>query len=427
MRAGLSPPAESLQTQQHAHSAKEAHQDARLGHGDWGRSIFRHGGLAHLHDAGGRKPGGLRAHQRTAEGEDADEERSERAGAPGTSRERHGVKLRKHLWPEMPGSATHESGRAFSGQTALGPRKISVHPPRGIPVQRAPAKATIVAIPSMPKKLLSPAVPQPSTRSRAGKAEARARAPASDALQRAKEELERRVNERTAELRKANRELKTQINARHRLESELLKVSERERRRFGQDLHDETCQGLAGLSLLARVIAGELEDASPAVKAKMTLLSEQLRSLMEQTRQIASGLHPVALSGGLASAFRELAARVHLRVPCKLSFEEAITLSEDEALAFYRIAQEATTNALRHAQASKIEISLKRLRSGIALTIRDDGVGLDTETLPPGSMGLDIMRCRAHSIGAEFTAKRGRHKGTQITCLLGSPPQSRRD
>lgn len=328
----------------------------------------------------------------------------------------------------MPKSATHESGRAFSGQTALGPRKISVHPPRGILVQRVPAKATVVAIPPMPKKPLPPAVPQPSTRSRAGKAEARTRTPASDALQRAKEELERRVNERTAELRKANRELKAQINARNRLESELLKVSERERRRFGQDLHDETCQGLAGLSLLARVIAGELEDASPAVKAKMTLLSEQLRSLMEQTRQIASGLHPVALSGGLASAFRELAARVHLRVSCQLSFEEAITLSEDEALAFYRIAQEATTNALRHAQASKIEISLKRLRSGIALTIRDDGVGLDTETLPPGSMGLDIMRCRAHSIGAELTAKRRRHKGTQITCLLGAPaigPRSR--
>ena len=243
---------------------------------------------------------------------------------------------------------------------------------------------------------------------------------AQNALRASKDELEQHVFERTAELMKANLELEAQMAARSRLEAELLKVSEREKRNFGQDLHDETCQSLAGLSLFTRVIARDVDGASPAVREKLAMLEEQLRSLVEQTRRIASGLHPVAISGGIVPVLADLATRVNLRVPCKLKVDEAISLAEDEALAFYRIAQEAANNALRHAQASRIEISLRSLKSGVALTVKDDGVGMDMQTVRPGAMGLDIMSCRARSIGAQLRVQAARDRGTKITCLLSA-------
>ncbi len=223
-----------------------------------------------------------------------------------------------------------------------------------------------------------------------------------------------------AALNRVNKELEAQIAARTRLESELVNISEREKRHFGQDLHDETCQGLAGLSLFARVIARELGESSP-VQEKMQLLSDQLHGLVEQTRRIASGLLPISLSGGLAPVLRELAARIDLRLPCTLKVDETIIVSETEALALYRIAQESANNALRHAQASKIEINLERTQRGVALSIRDDGIGLEPDAPRTGAMGLEIMRCRATSVAAELQVQPHKDGGTEVRCTLAGP------
>lgn len=243
------------------------------------------------------------------------------------------------------------------------------------------------------------------------------------ALQRVNEELERRVEERTAELRRANQELSEEVARRNRLEAELLEISEREKRRFGQDLHDETCQSLAGLSLLATVIARELKDASPAVLQKIERLSYDLRGLVEQTRNIARGLHPVTLSGGLVLALRELVDRVQERVPCTLAVLNEPTLTHEQELALYRIAQEASHNAIRHARASQISISLCCLGSHHQLTVEDDGRGLPEKTVSAAGtgMGLDIMGYRARSIGAVLTVENRQEGGVRVSCLLPAP------
>jgi PAS domain S-box-containing protein len=240
------------------------------------------------------------------------------------------------------------------------------------------------------------------------------------AIERAKEDLERRVAERTAELSRANQELSEEVARRSRLEVELLGISEREKRRFGQDLHDETCQSLAGLSLLGGVIAKELRDSPPSIREKVERLSDELRALVEQTRSIARGLHPVTLTGGLALALRELADHVQKRVPCTLQIVEEISLSQEQELELYRIAQEASHNAVRHANASRIQITLRRMNSQLQLLIEDDGIGLPTvrESAPSTGMGLDIMGYRAHAIGAVLVVERKAEGGVAVICSL---------
>ncbi len=240
------------------------------------------------------------------------------------------------------------------------------------------------------------------------------------ALERSRDDLERRVEERTAELRRANEELSAEVARRSRLEAELLEISEREKRRFGQDLHDETCQSLAGLSLLGGVIAKELRDAPPALREKAERLSSDLRSLVEQTRSIARGLHPVTLSGGLPLALRELADHVQERVPCTVRILDEPLLSQEQELELFRIAQEASHNAVRHARASQIQITLRQMQSQLQLIIEDDGIGLPAKngkTVSRG-MGLDIMGYRARSIGAALIVEQRPQGGVGVVCSL---------
>lgn len=233
-------------------------------------------------------------------------------------------------------------------------------------------------------------------------------------------EIQARLLKTQNELRRANEKLSAEAARRSHLEAELLDISEHEKRRFGQDLHDETCQSLAGLSLLAAVIARELKDSPPAVREKVDRLSLDLRALVEQTRSIARGLHPVTLSGGLALALRELADRVQGRVPCILQIVDEPMLTHEQELTLYRITQEASHNAMRHARASLVSISLRCLPSHCQLSVEDDGIGLPVKIASDADkgMGLDIMGYRARSIGAVLTVENRPEGGVRVSCLL---------
>jgi PAS domain S-box-containing protein len=247
-------------------------------------------------------------------------------------------------------------------------------------------------------------------------------------LRAARDELESRVQERTHALQATNERLEAEIARRSELESELIEISERERRRFGQDLHDDTCQSLAGLSMIAKVVASKLaagKDRAGAA-AELAQLGEELHALVEQTRNIARGLHPVALNGGLAPALHELAGRVSEKVPCTLLLQHEPPLDDSAALALYRIAQESTTNAIRHSNASRIKITLSVENGAVVLQIEDDGQGLP-KSLDSGAkgLGLDIMEYRARTIGAHLRIERLRRRGTRISCVVPSPAVTR--
>ncbi len=206
------------------------------------------------------------------------------------------------------------------------------------------------------------------------------------------------------------------------LEREVLAVSEQEQRRFGQDLHDDLCQQLAGIEFLSQRLAGKLAVQGSRNAEQAKEIAGMVQQAMEQTRDLARGLSPVRLEAeGLTTALSELAARTRkvFRVDCRFASDTPV-LVPDPRVAFhlYRIGQEAVRNALRHAKARHIEIELRANGDGLALAVKDDGVGLLAAPRNTAGMGLQIMRYRAEAIGGLLTVQPARDRGTEMICTV---------
>lgn len=243
-------------------------------------------------------------------------------------------------------------------------------------------------------------------------------------LEQAKAELERRVEERAAELTAANEKIVAQMQERLRLENALLDISEQEQRRLGQDLHDGLCQSLSGLALMGRSLTKTLEERGlHELAAQAQRLAGLIHESAEEARDAARGLHPVVMdSEGLVSALHELAARTHGQVRCRLRCERVVLIADNgAALHLYRIAQEAVVNALKHAGARCITLSLRMRERVLMLGVSDDGHGMPEVLLKNHGMGIRLMQYRADVIGADFSIRRRRNGGTRITCALRMP------
>lgn len=212
--------------------------------------------------------------------------------------------------------------------------------------------------------------------------------------------------------------LTADVAHRERMEREVLDISERERRRIGQDLHDGICQQLTGIALLSRGLQHRLEGESLAEAGRVTDL---INDCIEQTRLVTRGLHPVpAEPSGLELALEDLAKNVNAvsKVKCRFDCPTPVPIpDQDVATNLFRIAQEAVQNALRHAEAGTIVIALDGGENEIRLSISDDGCGLPAHRTRPG-LGLEIMSYRAHAVGARFSVEPREPRGTTVTCTL---------
>ena len=184
------------------------------------------------------------------------------------------------------------------------------------------------------------------------------------------------------------------------------------------------CQQLAGIEFLSQRLAGKLASQGSRNTEQAKEIAGMVQQAMEQTRDLARGLSPVRLEAeGLAAALSELAGRTRrvFRIDCRFACE-ILTLVPDPSAAFhlYRIAQEAVRNALRHAQARRIEIELRADGKGAALAVKDDGVGIPAAPCNSEGMGLQIMRYRAEAIGGVLTVQPGREGGTELLCVVQS-------
>ena len=212
------------------------------------------------------------------------------------------------------------------------------------------------------------------------------------------------------------------VTAMRDLERSLLEVSEAERRRVGSELHDSLGQQLTGVALLARRLERQLSaEEHPSSEA-----SHQVASLIDEAisevRHLAKGLNPVGLAGNdLGSALRQLAegAEALLGIPCRIETEGSIpAFRHSDRLQLYRIAQEALTNAARHARATEVVVRLGAANGRLALRVQDDGVGIRTDPEASDGLGLRMMRYRASMIGADLSVGPGPDGGTTIVCEL---------
>jgi signal transduction histidine kinase len=225
----------------------------------------------------------------------------------------------------------------------------------------------------------------------------------------------------SANVATANEQLLQEVEDRKHLEKELLSIIERDRQRTGQELHDSIGQQLTGIAFMMEVLAGKLSDKSLAEQVSYAeKINERVGQAAEKTRKLARGLHPVDFDrNGLVSALQELAANTEelFGVSCSVKCEEAVCVKDvSAAINLYRIAQEAITNAVKHAKATKITIDLTSHNERLALTIENDGLGFPEGSKDEGGMGLKIMHHRAEVINGSLDIRKGADGGTIVTC-----------
>jgi len=236
------------------------------------------------------------------------------------------------------------------------------------------------------------------------------RVEAAEALRRARRLLEARVVERTRDLASANAALQDEMAGRRRLEGELIRVSEREQQRFGQELHDGLGQHLTAAAIQAELLARDLEGAgATAAQHSAERVEAMLSEAVAQTRLLARGLFPVEIGeGGLMAALQQLSDVTHrqLRRPCRLVCPAVIELQDhNAAIHLYRIAQEAVNNAMKHSPGSPITIGLHQDGAEFCLSVRNAlPVTGQTRTAISDGIGLQIMRHRAQLIDAGLQA-----------------------
>ena len=247
-----------------------------------------------------------------------------------------------------------------------------------------------------------------------------------EALQRAHDDLDFRVRQRTSEL-----ESEVQHHAAAKLSvtsllHRLVTAQEDERRRIARDLHDHFGQQLTTLRLTLERVQQRQPNAAADDVSRALALTEQVGNDIDL---LAWELRPAALDElGLTAALprfvTEWSAHVGLRAEFRSSGFESGQLSREAEVVFYRVAQEALNNISKHAHASRADVVLAAGAGQVVLVVEDDGIGFDpaTEEAAAGSIGLAGMRERAALVGATLQIESSPGKGTSIFLRRTIPP-----
>lgn len=195
--------------------------------------------------------------------------------------------------------------------------------------------------------------------------------------------------------------------------SAALRAQEQERERVARDLHDEVNQSLTGLLLRLEAVR---EEAPPELEQELARTKALANQAMVELLSLARQLRPTALDDlGLVAAIGGQVEQLGRAGPtAELNAEGDFSdLDDDVQLVVYRVAQEALTNASRHAEASRIEAGLRRSAGGVELTVADDGRGFAFEQ-SEGGLGIAGMRERALLVGGKLTIESRPGQGTTV-------------
>jgi len=220
------------------------------------------------------------------------------------------------------------------------------------------------------------------------------------------------------------------VTERHRLEAEVLRATDEERQRLGRELHDGLGSHLTGLGMLVRSLARRASSEAPSLVDDLQDVAQLISDGADQARALAHGLNPVSIDRqGLPVALCRLAESTdthsELRCTCDVA-DDVPRLPPEAATQLYRIAQEAVNNALRHAEATHVEIALGMDQDAVVLTVDDDGHGFAGTPRPQErGLGLHTMAYRARTIGGALDLREKPEGGVVVSCRVVPPRDAR--
>jgi signal transduction histidine kinase len=243
-----------------------------------------------------------------------------------------------------------------------------------------------------------------------------ARAKAEGALLEANQQLNHLVEQRTAELTE--------------LSQHLIRVSEEEKAKIARELHDTFGSNLTAINMDLNWIQRRIPEESREVRERLQRVLQMLAETVELKHEVIEGLRPSHLDNlGLAYAMRshcrEFSRRTGLACDVDVN-EDFDDIDPGWSIALYRIVQETLTNITKHAQATRVNVSLERDDAGMRLRILDDGVGMaEGAAAKPKSHGIVGMRERMRQVGGAFSISSGPNgTGTLVTAFIPADSQA---
>jgi two-component system sensor histidine kinase UhpB len=198
---------------------------------------------------------------------------------------------------------------------------------------------------------------------------------------------------------------------------------EEERRLIAHELHDEFGQSVTAIRSLALAIASQGGVRDPATGDIARLISEEAARLYDAMHGLIPRLTPLSLDTlGLAATLESLVRdwqRRHPSIALSLRRQLPVELGPSITLTIYRVVQEGLINALRHARASRVDITVQCDTQRIVATVIDDGIGLPSDWSRPGHFGLRGLSDRVQQLGGTFTI--GNQAGHGV-CLSADIP-----
>lgn len=237
------------------------------------------------------------------------------------------------------------------------------------------------------------------------------------------EESLRKSEQHYSRLLEQSRQMQEQLR---QLSRQLLSVQEEERKMISRELHDQIAQTLTGINVRLASLKAESTLNNRGLQEKIASTQRLVEKSVDIVHRFARELRPTVLDDlGLIPALHSFMKSFTTRTGVRASltaFAAVERLDAAKRTVLFRVAQEALTNVARHAQASRVKVSIQKLRNRVCMSIKDDGKSFDVERVlhakGNGRLGLLGMRERLEMVGGQLVVESAPRKGTTVQAQL---------